>query len=144
MRLDYRVWCGDISGRARRMRNGEQCWSTTIVRTAKRSSYWWTNCPEYNTRRIRCLRSVSPISPKVLRQRQAKKSMDNLRLFFNLRILITTARRSVFDRKRRSRNADGKKQPNAARKSGGQYDGNQTRLSTYLQEKCALYADTNH
>src|SRR2546429_8605855 len=44
--------------------------------------------------------------------------MGNLRPFFNLRILITTARRSVFDRTRSSRNADGTKHPNAALQSG--------------------------
>src|SRR4029453_1258178 len=97
--------------------------------------------PRYNARRIRCLRSVSPTSPKVLRQRQARKSMGNLRPFFNLRILITTARRSVFDPTRSSRKECKRhKASNAARKSGGKYDGNQTRLSIYPQETCVLSA----
>src|SRR5262249_45714167 len=75
----------------------------------------------YNTRRIPCLRYISPISPEDLPLRRARKCMGNLRPFSNLRILITTKRRSVFDRKQRRRNTNTKECPSAGIKGSGRY-----------------------
>src|SRR5215471_2079782 len=97
----------------------------------------------YNTRRIRYLRYSLPISANDLQLRQARKYMDNLRPFSNLRILSTTKRKSVFDRKRSRRNPNTTGCLSAGIKDSGKYDQNPTRSSTYQQAKCVLNVDIN-